>query len=185
MENLIKKGKQLSWLLRHDSESFARGLIDENGWRGVDELVKGHGFTHVLLREIVTTNNKQRYEFNSDNTKIRARQGHSIPVDVGLKEATDITKDRPFLWHGTSNRFIGDIKAQGLVPGSRLFVHLSGDKETALKVGQRHGGETYLICVDAYQMLLDGKIIYKSNNGVYNVKEVGTDYLVYIRKQSK
>ena len=185
MDNLVRKGKQLSWLLRHDSESFNKGLIDEHGWRSVDEIVKKYNFSQDLLQDIVATNNKQRYEFNSDSTKIRARQGHSIPVDVGLKEATDITKDRPFLWHGTSNRFIEDIKAQGLVPGSRLFVHLSGDKETALKVGQRHGGETYLICVDAYQMLLDGKIIYKSNNGVYNVKEVGIDYLVYIRKQSK
>ena len=182
MENLIRKGKQLSWLLRHDSESFARGLIDENGWRCVAELIKGHGFTQVLLQEIVATNNKQRYEFNSDNTKIRARQGHSIPVDVELKEATDITKDRPYLWHGTSEKFIESIKVQGLVPGSRLYVHLSGDKDTAFKVGQRHGGTTCVICIDAYQMILDGKKIYISNNGVYNVDIVEPKYLLSFHK---
>lgn len=182
MENLIRKGKQLSWLLRHDSESFARGLIDENGWRGVDELIKGHGFTQVLLQELVATNNKQRYEFNSDKTMIRARQGHSIPVDVELKEATDITKDRPYLWHGTSDRYIEDIKAQGLIPGSRLYVHLSGDKDTAYKVGQRHGGTTVVICINAYQMLLDGKKIYISNNGVYNVDMVEPKYLFSFHK---
>ena len=172
----------MSWLLRHDSESFNRGLIDENGWRGVDELIKGHGFTQVLLQEIVATNNKQRYEFNSDKTKIRARQGHSIPVDVELKEATDITKNRPFLWHGTSDRFIEKIKAQGLVPGSRLYVHLSGDKDTAYKVGQRHGGRTVVICINAYQMILDGKKIYISNNGVYNVDKVEPKYLLSFYK---
>lgn len=182
MENLIRKGKQLSWLLRHDSESFARGLIDENGWRGVDELIKGHGFTQVLLQELVATNNKQRYEFNSDKTMIRARQCHSIPVDVELKEATDITKDRPYLWHGTSDRYIEDIKAQGLIPGSRLYVHLSGDKDTAYKVGQRHGGTTVVICINAYQMLLDGKKIYISNNGVYNVDMVEPKYLFSFHK---
>ena len=178
MDNLIRKGKQLSWLLRHDSESFVSGLIDEYGWRCVDELIKGHGFTQVLLQEIVATNNKQRYENNSDSTKIRARQGHSIPVDVELKEATDITKDRPYLWHGTSERFIESIKVQGLLPGSRLYVHLSGDKDTAYKVGQRHGGTTCIICIDAYQMLLDGKKILKSKNGVYNVNRVESQYLV-------
>ena len=172
----------MSWLLRHDSESFARGLIDENGWRGVDELIKGHGFTQVLLQELVATNNKQRYEFNSDKTMIRARQGHSIPVDVELKEATDITKDRPYLWHGTSDRYIEDIKAQGLIPGSRLYVHLSGDKDTAYKVGQRHGGTTVVICINAYQMLLDGKKIYISNNGVYNVDMVEPKYLFSFHK---
>ena len=182
MENLIRKGKQLSWLLRHDSESFARGLIDENGWRCVAELIKGHGFTQVLLQEIVATNNKQRYEFNSDNTKIRACQGHSIPVDVELKEATDITKDRPYLWHGTSEKFIESIKVQGLVPGSRLYVHLTGDKDTAFKVGQRHGGTTCVICIDAYQMILDGKKIYISNNGVYNVDIVEPKYLLGFHK---
>ena len=183
MANLIRKGKQLSWLLRHDSESFTRGLIDENGWRCVDELFKVHGFTQNLLQEIVATNNKQRYEFNSDNTKIRAHQGHSIPVDVELKEATDITKDRPYLWHGTSDRYIEDIMAQGLVPGSRLYVHLSGDKDTAFKVGQRHGGTTCVICIDAYQMILDDKKIYISNNGVYNTKEVEPKYFIGIYDQ--
>ena len=182
MNNLTRKGIRLSWLLRHDSKSFNKGLIDEYGWRCVDEIVNGYGFSEALIKEIVTTNNKQRYEFNSDNTKIRARQGHSIPVDVELRVATDITKNRPFLWHGTSNRFIEDIKAQGLVPGSRLYVHLSDDKETALKVGQRHGGITYVICIDAYQMVLDGKKIYKSNNGVYNVDMVEPKYLLSFHK---
>lgn len=170
----------MSWLLRHDSESFARGLIDEYGWRCVDELVKGHGFSQDLLQEIVATNNKQRYEFNLDSTKIRARQGHSILVNVELREATDITKDRPYLWHGTSDRFIEDIRAQGLVPGSRLYVHLSGDKDIAYKVGQRHAGATCIICIDAYQMVLDGKKIYISNNGVYNTKEVEPKYFIRI-----
>ena len=184
MNNLTRKGIKLSWLLRHDSESFNKGLIDEHGWRRVNEIVKDYGFSEALIQEIVATNNKQRYEFNSNKTMIRARQGHSIPVDVELKEATDITKDRPYLWHGTSERFIESIKTQGLVttPGSRLYVHLSGDKDTAYKVGQRHGGTTIVICIDAYQMILDDKKIYISNNGVYNVIKVEPEYFVSITR---
>ena len=169
MNDLIIKGIRLSWLLRHDSKSFNKGLIDENGWRCVDELVRCYGFTPELLQDIVAQNNKQRFEYNDDETKIRARQGHSIP-------------DSPFLWHGTSIRFIENIKAQGLIPKSRLYVHLSGDKETALKVGRRHGGITYIICIDALQMVLDGKKIYISNNGVYNIDKVETKYLISFEK---
>lgn len=182
MNDLIIKGIRLSWLLRHDSKSFNKGLIDENGWRCVDELVRCYGFTPELLQDIVAQNNKQRFEYNDDETKIRARQGHSIPVDVELKLATGITEDKPYLWHGTSDRFIENIKAQGLIPKSRLYVHLSGDKETALKVGRRHGGITYIICIDALQMVLDGKKIYISNNGVYNIDKVETKYLISFEK---
>lgn len=74
--NLIKRGKKLSYLLRHD-KSYA---FDEHGWREVSDLVGNHGFTMEELREIVATNNKQRHEFSEDMTRIRARQGHSILV---------------------------------------------------------------------------------------------------------
>lgn len=172
MDYLIRKGIQLSWLLRHDSQSFNKGLIDENGWRSVDELVRGYGFTPELLQEIVAQNNKQRFEYNYDRTKLRARQGHSIPVDVEMEEAKDITEDNPNLWHGTSDKYLESIKENGLISGDRKFVHLSGDKATAIKVGKRHGGETYLICVNAHQMQKDGIKIYISRNGVYNVEKM-------------
>jgi putative RNA 2'-phosphotransferase len=88
MNKVIEKGKELAFLLRHDADSFEKGLIDKNGWRQVSELVKHHGYTKALLDEIVETNNKQRYEYSPDKRRIRARQGHSIHVDVELKEAT-------------------------------------------------------------------------------------------------
>lgn len=80
---LIQRGKKLSYLLRHD-QSYA---FDEHGWRKVSDVVANHGFTLEELREFVATNNKQRYEFSEDMTRIRARQGHSIQVDVELAEA--------------------------------------------------------------------------------------------------
>lgn len=179
MDNLVRKGIQLSWLLRHDSQSFNKGLIDENGWRRVDELVRCYGFTPELLRDIVAQNSKQRFEYNDDGTKLRARQGHSIQVDVGMEVATDITKDNPYLWHGTSDKYMESIKKNGLISGDRMYVHLSGDKATAIKVGKRHGGEACLICVNAYQMQKDGVTVYISRNGVYNVeKMVEPKYLI-------
>ena len=176
---VISKGKKLAWLLRHDKESFDKGLIDEYGWRKVDEIIKNYYYTSDLLQEIVDTNNKQRYEYNEDKTKIRARQGHSILVDVELKEA-DISYKKPYLYHGTSAKYLDDIKEDGLLPQTRQYVHLSPDEETAINVGKRHGGETYVIVINALQMIEDGEKIYISNNGVYNVKKVEPKYFVRI-----
>lgn len=181
MNDLVRRGEQLSWLLRHDMDAYNKGMIDGHGWRYIAEIIQNYGFTSDLLFEIVSTNNKHRYEYNSDRTKIRAHQGHSIPVDVELNVAINISESNPYLWHGTSDKFIENIKQQGLVSGQRLYVHLSVDEETALNVGKRHGEQVCIICVDAYKMILDGLEIYISNNGIYNTKSVDPKYFVEIK----
>lgn len=120
-DDLVSKGKYLSYILRHGKEEFEGGLIDGNGWMSIDDLVSKKGFTKELIDEIVKTNNKSRYEYNEDGTKIRARQGHSIPADVELREVRP--PDR--LFHGTADRFIDSIFKEGLKPQTRLYVHLS------------------------------------------------------------
>ena len=171
-KELVSKGKYLSFILRHGKEEFAAGLIDDHGWMSVDELVNAKGFTKELIEEIVNTNNKSRYEYNDDKTKIRARQGHSIPVDVELREVRPPDK----LFHGTTDRFLNSIFKEGLKPQSRLYVHLSYDKETALNVGQRHG-KPVILSVDARRMYDDGVKFYISNNGVWLTKFVDKKYL--------
>ena len=151
---LKETSKFISLILRHKPEAIGISL-DEHGWANVDELISGIAKTHKIdmdiLEEIVRTDEKQRYSFNEDKTLIRANQGHSIPVDVELEE----TEPPEELWHGTAKKFVADIDAQGLIPKSRLYVHLSKDKETALKVGQRHG-KPVLYIVKAGQMSRDG-----------------------------
>ena len=169
---LVNEGKRLAHLLRHDAECFAQGKIDKHGWRKVSELLN-IGFTQELLDEIVETNNKKRFEYNSDKTMIRARQGHSIDVDVELTEA--IPPD--VLYHGTAKHFLPSIMKQGLIPGKRLHVHLSLDEATAIKVGSRHG-EPYVIPVDCKQMQEDGYKFFKSNNGVWLTKHVPVKYFI-------
>lgn len=175
-KELTKKGKHLAFLLRHDKEAFEKGLIDKNGWRNVSELIKQHGYTKQLLEEITDTNDKKRYEFNSDKSKIRARQGHSIPVDVDLKEMVPPN----VLFHGTASRFLDSIFDKGLVSGDRLYVHLSNDVETAKKVGSRHG-EPCILKVDAKQMYEDGYKFFLSNNNVWLTEKVPNDYLSLFR----
>jgi putative RNA 2'-phosphotransferase len=185
MGQLEKQGKFLSWLLRHDLESFNKGLIDAEGWREVKEICKDYNFDINTLDEIVETNNKKRYEYNEDKTKIRARQGHSIPVDITFNEANDITEENRFLYHGTTESFIENIKKEGLIPKSRLYVHLSIDEDTAKTVGRRHlknvYDKLYIITIDAWKMKQDGNEIYISNNGVYLTKYVDPKYFFKIK----
>lgn len=172
-KEIIKKGKHLAFLLRHDKEGFEKGLIDKNGWRNVDELIKSHQYTKELLKEIVETNDKQRYEFNKDESKIRARQGHSINVDVELKE--EMPPD--VLYHGTSSKFLESIYKQGILKGVRQHVHLSSDIETAKKVGSRHGNPVVLF-IDTKKMKEDGIKFFKSNNGVWLTEYINQKYII-------
>ena len=167
--NLINQGKKLSYLLRHDT-SYA---FDEHGWREVSDLVANHGFTLEELREIVATNNKQRYEFSEDMTRIRARQGHSIQVDVELEEA--IPPD--VLYHGTAKEYSDSIMKQGILKGHRLYVHLSTTFETATKVGARHG-EPVVLSIDAKRMHEDGNKFFLSRNGVWLTEFVDARYII-------
>ncbi len=122
--SLTEASKFMSLILRHKPEAIGIRL-DEHGWAKVDELIAGiaktRKFNMEMLEEIVRTDEKQRYSFSEDKKRIRANQGHSVPVDVELEEAEPPEE----LWHGTGEKYESSIDAQGLIPKSRLYVHLS------------------------------------------------------------
>ena len=170
-----RTSKFIALILRHKPEEIGISL-DEHGWANVDDLIAGiarkHPFTLEQLEKIVASDEKQRYSFNEDKTLTRANQGHSIPVDVELKE-----KEPPkYLFHGTGEKYVSSINAQGLIPKSRLYVHLSSDYETAVKVGRRHG-RPFVYQIAAGEMKRDGYKFYLSVNGVWLTKEVPIQYL--------
>lgn len=170
-----KTSKFLSLILRHKPEVIGITL-DEHGWARVDEVVAGIAKTRpmsmAILEEIVATDSKGRYAFNEDKTLIRANQGHSVHVDVELAE-----KAPPeVLYHGKGEKSVASIEAQGLLPMSRLYVHLSLDVATATKVGQRHG-KPVVFRVDAQAMAEQGHRFYVSRNGVWLTKHVPAEFL--------
>ena len=94
---LIKKSKYLSRLLRHEPEHAGLDMADD-GWVSVKQLLNNTDLTKDLLNNIVENNNKQRFEFNKNKSRIRARQGHSVKVELGYKEV----EPPEFLYHGTA-----------------------------------------------------------------------------------
>ena len=169
--------KFISLILRHKPETIGITL-DEHGWADVRELIDGinqsEGYTldMEMLEEIVRTDEKQRYSFNEDHTLIRANQGHSIPVDVELEEMIPPA----ILYHGTGEKYVASIDREGLIPKSRLYVHLSSDEETARKVGSRHG-KPVIYTVDCAAMTTDGYQFFLSANHVWLTKAVPAGYL--------
>lgn len=174
--SLKETSQFLSLILRHKPEVIGITL-DEHGWANVDELVRGVAktykeFNFETLERIVESDEKQRYSFNEDKTLIRANQGHSIPVDVELEKV----EPPEWLYHGTGKKYQKSIDAQGLIPKSRLYVHLSSDVKTALAVGKRHGSPV-VYAIKSKLMHDDGYEFFKSVNGVWLTKSVPTQYM--------
>ena len=172
-----KTSKFIALILRHKPETIGITL-DEHGWANVQELIDGinatgkHQLNMELLEEIVRLDEKQRYSFNEDRSLIRANQGHSIPVDVDLRE----TLPPKVLYHGTGEKYVPSIDEQGLFPKSRLYVHMSADKETVKTVGSRHG-KPVIYEIDCKSMSDDGYRFYLSENHVWLTKAVPAKYL--------
>lgn len=167
-QKLISKGRKLAFLLRHDRE-YVYGV---NGWRKVSDLIENHNYTLDELCAIVDENNKQRYEFSDDKLLIRARQGHSVPVDVELDEC--VPPD--VLYHGTALQFLDKILVEGIKPQNRLHVHLTAAIDTALNVGKRHG-DPVLLEVNSKKMHDEGVKFYLSRNGVWLTDYVAPDFI--------
>ena len=173
-------GRFLAYVLRHNPA--AAGIeLDNNGWANVGELLdgvqrSGRSIDITKLEEIVVTDDKCRFSFNEDKSRIRANQGHSIDVDLELEEKTP----PDVLYHGTAEKYIESIKQNGIQKRTRRFVHLSITEQAALKVGSRHG-EPIVLKIDAKQMYSDGYKFYLSENGVWLTDNVPFKYVTEMK----
>lgn len=176
-KEVVKKSKFLSLILRHKPEEIGL-ILDEHGWADINELIdkaqkKGTKINLEEIKYIVENNDKKRFTFNDDFSKIRANQGHSIEVDLELQE----TEPPEFLFHGTAEKSIEGILKSGIKTMQRNHVHLSKDNETAEKVGQRHG-KPVILKIKSGEMYKDGLKFYISKNGVWLTEYIDPKYII-------
>ncbi|MGY1837337.1 RNA 2'-phosphotransferase [Blastococcus sp. SYSU DS0510] len=172
--DVVRTSKRLSFLLRHRPD--AAGLtLDAAGWADVDRLLAALGISREELEHVVAANDKRRFAFDDTGTRIRASQGHSVPVELGYLPEPPPEE----LFHGTVERFLPAILAEGLRPGRRHAVHLSADVATARAVGGRRG-RAVVLRVDAAGMAADGFAFRRSANGVWLVDDVPQRYLTVV-----
>lgn len=166
-KQLSEISKFLSFVLRHQPDAIGIHL-DLEGWTDISALIAaaendGKQLDLELIKTVVNTSDKKRFAISDDGLRIRAVQGHSTEsVDISY-----IEKLPPeFLYHGTATRFMESIKKDGLLPGSRQYVHLSQDEQTALGVGQRHG-KPLVLKIKALLMHEQGFKFFQAENGVW------------------
>lgn len=170
----------ISLILRHKPSCIGL-VLDKNGWADSAEMIqkinanKNVCLDMILLEEIVKTDDKQRYSFNDDKSKIRANQGHSIDgVDLNLTAV----EPPSILFHGTALKSLESIKKEGLTAQSRKHVHLSLNIDTATKVGSRHG-TPIILNISAGKMHSDGHQFFCSENGVWLTGSVPVAYIEF------
>jgi putative RNA 2'-phosphotransferase len=176
MPNLTHISKLLSKILRHQPDLIDIQL-DENGWVEVSTLLQNlakhqTSISFEQLKEMVDTNNKKRFSFNDDFSKIRANQGHSIEVDLALQTQTP----PDILYHGTVEKNLTSIFEKGLSKMNRQHVHLSADTETAQKVGMRHG-KPIILKIESKKMYDQGYVFYLSENYVWLIDSVPSEFI--------
>lgn len=174
-----KLSKALSYVLRHHPDSVGITL-EEGGWTNVDSLCKamnrpGRVFTREILEQVVANNDKQRFEFDSEKTCIRARQGHSVEIDLQY----DSVEPPEILYHGTAKHKLDSILEQGLIKGNRHHVHMSTNRDTMLAVGARHG-KPVLLRIDAKGMYANKHQFFITGNSVWLTDLVPPDYLTVV-----
>lgn len=163
--------RKLAFLLRHSQDPLYISL--DGGWAQVPIILKALNISRAQLDEIVANDEKRRYMYDTHKQRIRACQGHSIP---GVQVEMEQPEPPKYLYHGTATRFLHSVMHEGLNPMSRQWVHLSGDYDTAINVGARHGTPVVLR-IDAQQFVADGHQLYRSLNGVWQTKHVPSRYL--------
>lgn len=168
--------KFLSLVLRHDPGKIGISL-DENGWTDCRDLIAAAGrygrtFDYETLVEVVRSNDKQRFSLSDDGEHIRANQGHSVTVDLALEPQVPPA----MLYHGTVPKFLESIRASGLCKGERHHVHLSADRVTASKVGERRG-KPVILSIRATEMSAAGHSFYVSENGVWLTDAVPPEFI--------
>lgn len=173
----IRISKLMSFALRHDPAALGL-VLDPAGWVDVRSLAvalahRGEPATLEEIHEVVATSDKRRFALSEDGARIRANQGHSVDVDLGLPAVSP----PEILFHGTVERFLASIDAEGLVAGARTHVHLSADEETARTVGARRGA-AIILHVRARAMFEEGFLFHRAENGVWLTKLVPPRFLM-------
>ena len=170
--NLQRLGRRLAYLLRHHPEAEGLILDKEGGWVNVEDIILKLGITLEELKQVVSEDNKARFSFEDRSfRRIRANQGHSIEVNLELKQVIPPN----VLYHGTAKRFLESILKKGITRKGRHHVHLSRDIESAINVGKRHG-KPIVIVIDSEKMKQDRIQFFLSENDVFLTEHVSPEY---------
>ena len=177
-KDLTQISRALSHALRHEPWLYELEL-DADGWAEVpavlvalrQERAEWSDLSEADLAEMIRQSSKQRYEMTDE--RIRALYGHSLPGKLARVAAAPPAE----LWHGTAPETVAKIRATGLLPMRRQYVHLSIDRETAHAVGRRKARVPTILRIDAAAAARAGVAFYAGNDKVWLADRVPAQFI--------
>ena len=175
----VRLSKKLALVLRHRPWVYELELDDE-GWTDVEQLLAELGNEHTFrgvtradIEQVIATSSKVRYQLDGD--RIRALYGHSVPGKLTKRPAPP----PEILYHGTQSRTLPLIRASGLKPMRRQYVHLSVDTDMAQMVGARRGDGVVILTVRADDAAAAGVVFYEGNAQVWLADGIAPEWIVF------
>ena len=173
----IDLSKEISYALRHAPWEYELEL-DAEGWVPITQLLDAlqcsEKWSELRIEDIksmVDLSEKKRHEI-MDN-KIRAFYGHSVPIRIVKAESLP----PQILYHGTANRFVDAIMSEGLLPGSRQYVHLSQEIDTAVTVGKRRDRNPVILVINAGLAYHYGIKFYHGNDNIWLADKIPAQFI--------
>lgn len=170
--------KEISYALRHAPWEYGL-VLDEEGWVAVNDLLtalrRDPKWSLVRYDDIIMMielSEKKRHEICEN--RIRAFYGHSIPEKI-TKPPIEPPET---LYHGTARLNVNKIMSEGLKSGSRQYVHLSQDKDTAFQAGKRRDSNPTVLEIKAKSAYKDGIQFYYGNETVWLSDDIPSQYIV-------
>src|SRR6185437_14893174 len=139
----------------------------DDGWIELNDLIdffKDKKQVQVTIQDIQhvsDTSEKKRFEI--ENGRLRAVQGHSLPVEIEMQKITKVLRK---IYHGTFVKNVDSIRKHGLKRMSRNFIHLTDNFD------HLRNNSTVLIEIDVESAMSEGIDFFKAKNGVILTKGI-------------
>jgi putative RNA 2'-phosphotransferase len=173
---LVRISKLLSLILRHKPEQFGV-LLDPEGFAPIEDVLRAmrESIPNICVddvHQVVGTLEPDKARFSIVGSDIRANYGHSLSQRIAQQRVVP----PEILLHGTSQHAVSSIRAGGIRPMRRQYVHLTTNPDLAARVGSRHG-KAQVLEIDALRASKSGVAFYRANESFWLTDFVAPEFI--------
>jgi putative RNA 2'-phosphotransferase len=123
------------------------------------------------LEELAKNQGRQRFEVREDS--IRATYGHSFQRPIRYPNVEPPEE----LYVAVPPAKMAEVRAKGLHPVGRQYVHLSVDRNEAEEIGRHHDDSPSVITVRARDAHASGVVFHRPTDGIFLVSHLAPEFM--------